>query len=402
MSHGSSPGGKRRSTGGAVTDFLHAAEHVLHLPEPPTGRWTRPGISPRTERVLDFTGGVLLVFFAGGWIWSILSARTASGAEVAVGRTPAATIAAAITSVDATSTAYLTDAAARAVAGERGVSGKLRVELATDTMGFAADSVPAGARVVYTQGGDVSDTNAHPAGVGVWHVALSVGNAIKQVTDFSLITLEPFSAKRSGRVGLYYLGNWPAERGRVRAKKGALTAYANPQGFIQVTPDNEDTYVSAHFRLRDFLTHDQANVWPKYLVLQLRMVDKLELVLDDLAQHGVDVSGVKVLSGFRTPQYNVSGGDPSGRAELSRHMYGDAADIFIDSNGDGVMDDLNHDGRISINDAKVIEASVDRVDAEHPELIGGAGVYTAAPGHGPFIHIDTRGYRARWTGTSGG
>ena len=38
----------------------------------------------------------------------------------------------------------------------------------------------------------------------------------------------------------------------------------------------------------------------------------------------------------------------------------------------------------------------------HPELVGGAGVYTAASGHGPFIHIDTRGYRARWSGTSGG
>ena len=41
--------------------------------------------------------------------------------------------------------------------------------------------------------------------------------------------------------------------------------------------------VSEHFKLRDFLTHDQANVWPKYLVLEMRNVDKLELVLSDLA-----------------------------------------------------------------------------------------------------------------------
>jgi hypothetical protein len=50
----------------------------------------------------------------------------------------------------------------------------------------------------------------------------------------------------------------------------------------------------------------------------------------------------------------------------------------------------------------VIAEAVDRVEAAHPEMTGGAGVYTAAPGHGPFIHIDTRGYRARWSGTSGG
>ena len=108
------------------------------------------------------------------------------------------------------------------------------------------------------------------------------------------------------------------------------------------------------------------------------------------------------MSGFRTPQYNAGGGNTGGRASLSRHMYGDASDIFIDNDGDGQMDDLNHDGRITIDDSRVISAAVDRVEAAHPELIGGAGVYTAAPGHGPFIHIDTRGYRARWSGTSGG
>jgi hypothetical protein len=387
-----------------LTQFLHAAEHALRLPERPPGRWSRVGVSSRTERVLDFAGGVVVVLFAGGWIYSILTARAASGAEVGdrAPTTATAAIAAALTNSDAPSTAYLTDATMRAVSGERGVSGKLRVEVTTDTLGFAVDSVPAGARVLYTEAGEVADTSKRPEGVGVWRVAVGIGNAIKPVTDFSLITLEPFAAKRSGRIGLYYIGNWPAERGKVRATKGSVSAYSNPQGFIEVTPENEDTYVSEHFRLRDFLTHDQANVWPKYLVLQLRMVDKLELVLQDLREHGVDVSGVKVMSGFRTPQYNVSGGDPSGRAGLSRHMYGDAADIFIDSNHDGVMDDLNHDGRISINDSKVIEEAVDRVDAAHPDLIGGAGLYTAAPGHGPFIHIDTRGYRARWTGTGGG
>jgi hypothetical protein len=216
--------------------------------------------------------------------------------------------------------------------------------------------------------------------------------------------MEPFSAKSKGRIGLYYIGNWPAEksRGKVGPSKAPSTAYANPSGFIQVTPQNEDTYVSEHFRLRDFLTHDQPNVWPKYIVLQLKLVDKLELVLEDLAAHGVDVSGVKVMSGFRTPQYNATGGNPQGRAALSRHMYGDAADIYIDDNHDGLMDDLDHDGRITMNDAKVILAAEERVEAAHPELVGGGGIYPAGPGHGPFIHIDTRGYRARWTGGPGG
>jgi uncharacterized protein YcbK (DUF882 family) len=202
---------------------------------------------------------------------------------------------------------------------------------------------------------------------------------------------------------LYYVGNWPGETGPVSAPKAAPPErYRPPSGFIEVTQQNADTKVSDHFRLRDFLTHDQPNVWPKYLVLEMRNVDKLELVLADLQQHGVDVSGVRVMSGFRTPQYNKGGGNTGGRAGLSRHMYGDAADIFIDSNHDGVMDDLNHDGRITIEDSRVVQQAVDRVEAAHPELVGGAGVYPAAAGHGPFIHIDSRGYRARWVGGPGG
>jgi uncharacterized protein YcbK (DUF882 family) len=134
----------------------------------------------------------------------------------------------------------------------------------------------------------------------------------------------------------------------------------------------------------------------------MRNVDKLELVLSDLTEHGVNVSGVKVMSGFRTPQYNKGGGNTGGRAGLSRHMYGDAADVFIDSDGNGTMDDLDHDGRITIGDARVILQALDRVEAAHPELVGGGGVYPAESGHGPFIHIDTRGYRARWVGSGGG
>ena len=63
-----------------------------------------------------------------------------------------------------------------------------------------------------------------------------------------------------------------------------------------------------------------------------------------------------VMSGFRTPQYNATGGDTTGRDELSRHMFGDASDVFVDNDGDGRMDDLNGDGRIDYRDAQVIVA----------------------------------------------
>jgi len=207
----------------------------------------------------------------------------------------------------------------------------------------------------------------------------------------NFVTLLPFEDKVSGRVGGYRVGFWPEERGRSTSE-----AYENPDGFVVVTPQNQDLQVSEHFRLRDFLTHDQQGVWPKYLVLKEALVDKLELVMEDLQAHGIPVSSMKVMSGFRTPQYNAQGVRRGGRVSDSRHQYGDAADVFIDNNGDGRMDDLNHDRRVDWRDAKVIVDAVERVERAHPDLSGGGGVYRATHAHGPFAHIDARGKRARW------
>jgi hypothetical protein len=208
---------------------------------------------------------------------------------------------------------------------------------------------------------------------------------------FSLITLIPFSNKDRGTVDGYRVGFWPGERRSVRSE-----SYENPEGFIRVTADNQDTYVSEHFRLRDFLTKDQQNVWPKYLVLDLNLIDKLELIIDDLESRGVRVSHMSVMSGFRTPQYNAKGVGKGGRAKDSRHQFGDAADVFVDNNRDGRMDDLNRDGRVNARDAQIIIEAAERVERRFPDLVGGAGRYRANRAHGPFAHIDVRGYRARW------
>jgi uncharacterized protein YcbK (DUF882 family) len=207
----------------------------------------------------------------------------------------------------------------------------------------------------------------------------------------AFVTMLPFTSKASGRIGTYRIGFWPGERRRLSSP-----AYRNPEGFIEVTQENQDLQVSEHFRLRDFLTKDQRAVWPKYLVLRTELVDKLELVIDDLQAHGVRVERVSVMSGFRTPQYNAGGGDPRGRANNSRHMYGDAADVFVDNDGNGRMDDLNRDGLVDHRDAQVILKAVERVERAHPSLVGGVGVYRATSAHGPFAHVDVRGNRARW------
>jgi len=204
----------------------------------------------------------------------------------------------------------------------------------------------------------------------------------------SLISLLPFSDKRNGRVGDYHIGRFPEEKGRLRSP-----AYVNPDGFIEVTLENKDTQVSEHFRLADFLTHDQKNVWPKYLVLRESLIDKLELVLVELQRRGVDAQRLTVISGFRSPQYNQRA---RSRARDSRHQFGDAADVIVDNNHDGRLDDLNHDGKINSRDMLILADAVESVERQYPELVGGMGTYRATRARAPFVHVDVRGTRARW------
>ena len=144
--------------------------------------------------------------------------------------------------------------------------------------------------------------------------------------------------------------------------------YDNPEGFIEVTPENQFTQLSEHFSLYSFITHDQADIWPKYVVLREELLDKLELVLQIVAATGVPAGHVEVLSGFRHPHYNSLGAVEGNMAQHSRHQFGDAADIIIDDNKDGRMDDLNRDGRVDVADADVIQRAVEKVELRYPSL----------------------------------
>jgi uncharacterized protein YcbK (DUF882 family) len=221
---------------------------------------------------------------------------------------------------------------------------------------------------------------------------VAMGNAVKAVPDLSVVTLVPLSEKRGGRIGTYRIGNWPYESGgRPRSPQ-----YAPPRGLVRVTPENLNLRVSQHFTLRDFVTKGQVNVWPKYVAMSPQLLDKLELTIQELNASGVPVQHVGTISGFRTPDYNAGGGNTGGRGALSRHMYGDAMDWYVDNDRNGSMDDLNKDGRVNKEDGRVIGKAAERIEKKYPALVGGIGLYSPTGAHNGFVHIDTRGYRARW------
>ena len=186
----------------------------------------------------------------------------------------------------------------------------------------------------------------------------------------------------------YRIGSYPTD-----LYKG-LDTYAAPKGFIEVTEENQDTWVTPHLQLKQFVCK-QAGGFPKYMTLRTRMLLKLERLLTEAQEAGIPVETFYVMSGYRTPFYNAAIGN---QTIYSRHTHGDAADIFVDLDRDGRMDDIDGSGDVTAQDARALAGLVEALQDEpwYRPFIGGLGLYGPAPHRGPFIHVDTRGFRARW------
>jgi hypothetical protein len=224
-----------------------------------------------------------------------------------------------------------------------------------------------------------------PAKPGFYRLALVKGSEHVLVDGPALSVMVPFSAKLGSTLNGYRIGTYVAERLGARARGGAEEA---PPGFVEIDENNLDLPLTKHLRLADFVTHDNQESWPRYAALDARLLDKIELVVAEIGRltgNGDDASfDLDVHSGFRTPLHNRR---VRRAARDSRHQYGDAADIAIDS---------NRDGRITFADTRLVARAVEVVEHEHPDLVGGMGLYNR--GGASYVHIDARGTRARWRG----
>lgn len=240
-------------------------------------------------------------------------------------------------------------------------------------------------RVAYSfaaPAGLVSELGRHhwrwraPEAPGLYPLRVAGPGGAMTINAFVLV---PASRARKGQLNGYRIGRYPA---------------APPAGFIEVRPDSADTALTPHLTLRQFLCKQEGG-WPKYLALDEELLITLEQVLEEVNASGHRAAAFSVLSGYRTPYYNQK----IKNVPLSRHLWGQAADIFVDeSPKDGMMDDLNRDGRVDSRDADVLYAIIDRM-ADKPwyrRFTGGLARYVRSLSHGPFVHVDVRGRRARW------
>jgi len=189
--------------------------------------------------------------------------------------------------------------------------------------------------------------------------------------DLRAFVMVPASALKSGLLNGYRIGEYPPPAGN--------PLYRAPAGFIEVTRDNENTRLSPHFTLKQFLCkEDTTKTFPKYVVVQERLLLTLEAVLERVNALGFEADALHVMSAYRTPYYNHAIGD----VKYSMHQFGGAADVWVDG-----------------LDAKALRDEIERLMAADPRrLQGGLGIYPATKAHPPFVHVDVRGKAARWHG----
>jgi len=221
-----------------------------------------------------------------------------------------------------------------------------------------------------------------PQEPGLYPIIVTSGTSVRRINAFVMIPYD--SLDRRGYLKGVKIGRYPKPIAE-------FPSFTKPKGFIVTTPDNLDTPVSPHYTLGDFASRNMGG-FPKYTVLREELPVKLELLTDFVKNRGVKFDRFAVFSGYRPPAYNWR----VERGHNSAHIYGGAADIIIDANNDGRLDDLNHDGQSNRKDAKLLAGYVDDLEAQHPELVGGVGWYSRTRSHGAFIHVDVRGGRARW------
>lgn len=360
-----------------------------------------PGLTGTQEKVLNLSLGLLMLVFTGAWGFVVADAA-AGGEALRVSRDLATSP---LSSTTAPPASFVLDRliTATQTAEWRGRSGAVRAFIAdnqdpaalADTLGL--DSLPADASLELEE---VDRPGTAPGGggldrPGIFNVLVRLSNQVRRVADVAILNPLPSELIRNGRIGEYMVGEWPSRAERPANLRGE--EYDQPSGLIAVTEENQSLRISDHLTLGDFLTKGQDDVWPKYVAITPELLDKAELTIQELGAMGHPVENIGVISAFRHPYYNAHGGSTAGRGSVSRHMYGDALDFYIDNDGDGVMDDLNGDGRVDVADARIIAEAAERVERKYPEYVGGIGIYPPNPGaHSGFVHIDSRGYRARW------
>lgn len=210
------------------------------------------------------------------------------------------------------------------------------------------------------------------------------GSAIK----LNVFVLHPAKKMNGQYLDGFRIGYYP----NIPADKKAH--YSNPDGFLKIEESLLNLNLTPHFKMDQFITK-QCTELPQYIVLKESLLLKLEYFLEEVNKAGYKAETFGIVSIYRSPYFNKKLGN---NTNFSRHLFGDAADIYIDNTGNQWMDDLNGDGKLNIEDSNILFDLAVKFDQkeEFYQLQGGLSSYKGNGVRGSFLHIDSRGFHVSW------
>lgn len=229
-----------------------------------------------------------------------------------------------------------------------------------------------------------------PAESGYYPVTIKKKNSKQRSSKIKLnvFVIHPRSEKQGEYMHGFKLGYYPT------IPENKKKHYKKPDGFLKITEALLDINLTPHFKMEQFLTN-QSTELPQFIAIQESLLLKLEYFLEEVNNSGYYAETFGIVSFYRSPYFNKKLGNGTG---LSRHIFGDAADIYIDNSGNEWMDDLNGDEESTKADADILFNLAKKFDQKNKisDLQGGLSSYKGNGVRGPFLHMDARGFHVTW------
>lgn len=172
----------------------------------------------------------------------------------------------------------------------------------------------------------------------------------------------------------------------VYSGNNTVNVFIQYREFYKVSGTDGLMFIAGHFRIMDFLPKDSFYKkslaclpagCDQYWLMEASVLHKfLDLILW-MRKNGYNDSAISINHGYRHPTYNKE----VGGAGKSHHMQGEAIDIKVG--------DIDRNGIADSNDKKILLAVLENDIIKEN---GGLGLYPKSD----VIHMDTRGYKARW------
>ena len=169
------------------------------------------------------------------------------------------------------------------------------------------------------------------------------------------------------------------------------------RSFYVVKADDQFKFLVGRFRVRDFLPHKSGHTPDRYferaqeqaclvgspapeqyLLMDAAILHKFLDLIEILKTQNYDHRALEIYHGFRAPKHNHK----VGGADKSQHLWGKAIDFRVK--------DINRDGRADMTDKKIVLGILEKTVIGNG---GGIGRYLDTP---TSIHMDVRGWKARW------